>query len=204
MMLIATTISIIKWRRLTRPDRIISILLLLTIVSEAIGYFFIVTYQNNMYVYHVFSPIELGFLAFYYNEAIPFFRKKHVGLYISLSGVILTILNACYLQPIKTFPSLFLLFEGFIVIILSLFSFFSILYKEDYKLIRNVQFWVTFNLLIFWSFTFLIWGTYISFSKAFQDKLSVIFNMLSTINFIEYLIFALIFFFYEKMVRSGE
>lgn len=204
MMLVAFAAGIFRWKQLSKPDQILTVLLAVTLGSEIIAWLFTVRYQNNMYVYHVYSPIELSFLALYYNEAIFFLKRRSIGWIVTATGAIFAVVNAVYFQPLHTFPSLFLLFEGFIVIMLSLFSFFSIFYKEEYKLVRNAQFWITFNLLIYWSFTFMIWGTYISFTQQFQGKLDIIFNMLSTINFLEYFNFALIFFFYHKMIRSGE
>ena len=204
MMLVAMVTSIARWSILQKQDRIISFLLVVTILSEAVAYFFTVRYSNNMYVYHIFSPIELSFIAFYYSRAVPFLKKNHIGIIVTILGFAFAILNAVKYQPIKTFPSIFLLFEGFLIIVLSVLSFFSILYKDDFTLTRNSQFWITFNLLFFWSFTFLIWGTYISFAHSFRNKLPVIFSMLSAINFIEYLSFFLIFLFYPKMNTQGE
>lgn len=203
-MLVAMLTSIFRWRMLKHSERIISVLLMCTVLSEIFAYYFMTRYSNNMYVYHVFSPLEFVFISVYYNQTVSFLKRNYIGILIAFLGCVAALVNALHFQPIDTFPSLFLLFEGFIIIILSLLSFFDILYKEDYKLVRNPQFWITFNFLIFWSFTFLIWGTYISFSTDFRAKLPMIFNMLSFINLIEYLIFLLIFLFYPKMIDQGE
>ena len=203
-MLAAMVASIIQWERLNKADRIIAALLTMTVLSEATAYFFMLRVNNNMYVYHVFSPIELSIVSFYFAETVPFFKKWKVGFWVSGIGIAMAFCNAFYLQPISSFPSLFLLFEGFVITILCVFSFFSMLYRDQYSLVNNAQFWITFNLLVFWSFTFLIWGTYNSFAQGLQDKLPIIYDMLTAINFITYINYFIIFLLYKKMVRSGE
>lgn len=203
-MLAAAVASLVQWKRLSKPDRLIAMLLVLSVFAEVAAYCFMVYVKNNMYVYHLFSPFELGIIAFYYNEAVPFLKRRRIGILVTLAGFGFAAINSGFFQPLSSFPSLFLLFEGFLIVLMSLLSFFSILYKEDYVLRTNAQFLISFNLLVFWSFTFLLWGTYVSFSNGLADKLPVIYHMLTAINFVCYVSYFLIFTNYSKLIRSGE
>lgn len=201
---VAVGASIYRWKNLNRPDKIIGLLLLITFISECISLYLTVSIRNNLYAYHIFNPLQLCLIALYYNYAIPFLKKRHIGIIIAILGVIVGLLNSVYLQPFGTFPSAFLLFEAFCIIILSLLSFYSILYEEDYKITTNVQFWISVLFLIFWAFTFFLWGSYVSFTQVLKDKLSLIAGMIAGINFIFYPSLFIIFLFYRKMIPSGD
>jgi uncharacterized membrane protein YsdA (DUF1294 family) len=203
-MLLALVMSLYNWKYLKKPDKWISLLLFATFVSESLAYYFRVRFYNNMYVYHIFNPLQLIIISQYFADAVPALRKRRVGLWIGIAVIVLAIFNAAYLQPLDTFPSVLLLFEGFCIIILSLLSFYGILYKEDIKIARNAQFWISALFLIFWSFTFLMWGSYMSVAKLLHDKLKLIYDMLIVINFTIYTGFFIIFLFYRKLIPSGE
>jgi hypothetical protein len=202
--LIALIASVYRWSVLRLPDKIISILLITTFISESISLYLTIHIKNNMYALHVFSPIQFALIALYYNYCIPFLRKRGLGIAIAVLGIVVGVLSTLFLQPAGTFPSFFLLFEGFWIIILSLLSFYSILYEEDYIIAKNTQFWISFLFLIFWAFTFFVWGSYISFIQVLKDKLSLIAGMIAGINFIFYPSLFVIFLFYRKMIPSGD
>jgi hypothetical protein len=204
-MSIACAAAIFRWKILSKADRLICLLMIITVFSEFLSLYLARTFGNNMAIQHIFSPLELLIVGFYFHHSVSTFRKKKIGVLVAVTGIALAILTTWFLEPLLTHPTIFLLTEAFIIIILSLFSFFHIFYKEEVRLLTSVQFWISFIMLVFWSFTFFIWGTYASFGKIFgQEKLPILIYMILGINLFMYLSYFFIFLFYPKMIRSGE
>jgi hypothetical protein len=202
--LVVSFISSIRHRHyLQTADKWISFLLLLTLVSEMIAKYTTVVYQNDMYVYHVYSPLELLLLSLYFNERIALLKKYNVGLFIGGAGIILAVLNAILWQPLHTINSVFLMYEGFAVIGLCLYSFYRLLMDEE-EILKNVHFWFTTILLIYWSFVFFYWGLYAYFMNSFRAYLPTIIDIFQVVNIITYAGFAIIFIRYRKLVTISE
>jgi hypothetical protein len=184
-------------------DKWISYLLLLTIISETIALYLNKAYQNNMPVYHIYSPLELFFICLYFNERIAFFKKHGIGLIIGGVGVVLAAVNLAFWQSLFSINSVFLMYEGFAVIGLCLYSFFRLMMDEE-EITRNVHFWFTAIMLVYWSFVFFYWGMYAYFLTSLKTYLPGISIAFDIINILTYGGFALVFIRYRKLAAVSE
>lgn len=153
-----------------------------------------------MPIYSIYSLFEFLTISLYFNYSIDIFRPKKIGFYIGFIGVLIGILNIIYLEPLTTFNSYYLFFEGICIITMSLFSFFRLLISEDGLVILTYpHFWFGAVLLFLWSSAFLNWG-FSDYVYAFhKEKMWLLSNSLSIINIITYATIAFIFVLFPKM-----
>lgn len=155
-----------------------------------------------MFVFHIWSPIELFLICLYFNEQIKYLKRFYIGYLIGGLGAVLAIINLLYIQPITTINSVFLLYEGFSVIALCLYSFYVLVYNED-DIINNPHFWFTTILLVYWSSVYVYWGMFPFFLTTLRDYSSIITFTLRVITILSYFGFALVFLNYKKMTVNG-
>lgn len=203
-MLTASAVSLFLWKRLSKADRWIAVLLCTTFLSELLTEYFGNRFRNNMPVYHFFNPVQYLLLCLYFNESITKLKRHNTGIWIGIGGVLLSVYTNFFVQDIYTFPSIFLIFESFMIIALCLFSYFDLFLKEDIEINKQAHFWITTILLLFWSFTFVVWGMLTVFLNQASEFMKMVYPILITINFITYAGITMIFLNYHKLVPSGE
>ena len=200
---IINILSVWQWKALAKEDKIIALLIGLTTIEEIIAALASHKFQNNLWVFHIYSPIEFFLISLYFNYCIRTFRKKKIGLGIGLFGIVLAICNTLFIQKITTINSYYLLFEGSLVIIYCLLSFHQILMDEERLPYRFAHFWITICFIIYWSSTFTGWGIYNVLDKD-EFLLNPIFDkVLAAANFAFYLGLSAVFIFYKKLIPSG-
>jgi hypothetical protein len=200
----AAIAGVFRFRQLAYTDKIIALLIFLTLVNELLAFFAMRHYKNNLIVYHIYSPIELLMVSLYFDGSVRILRKTRIALLIGILGIPASIINAVYFQhPATVTNSYFLLFEAVMIIIYSLLSFHQILLEADHLLFRFAQFWITAGLLVYWSVTFTGWGI---FALLYNQDSAVIpmFNKLLYIaNYLLYGSMAVVFLWYKKLLPSG-
>jgi len=156
----AVIVGLYNLRQKDKPVKIMVLLLCITLASELTAYWAAVKFQNNMFVYHIFAPVQLLILAKYFDEIEPYLKKQKVGIIVGIVGILGTIINTYFYQSINTLNSNFLLFEGLIIMGLSLYTFRRILNTETINIYRYPYFWFNIILVFFWSVTYTIWALY--------------------------------------------
>ena len=155
-----------------------------------------------MYVYHVWSPIELFLICLYFNERVNSLKRTNGGIVVGCVGIIVAIVNVFFLQPIHTLNSIFLMYEGFAIIALCLFSFYELVRRED-EIVNNVHFWLSTIFLIYWSAVFMYWGMYHILRTSLQQYMSVSTYIIMIVNILEYCGVSLVLLNYRKMISNG-
>lgn len=195
--------SLINRKFLHPADKYLHYLLLCNIVVELSAIYFMKVYKNNMYVYNIFSPIELFLIALYFQERIDWLKKRKIGIYIGCVGIIFAICNSIFWQPINTINSIFLLFEGFVIIGLCVFSYYQLMLHRQ-PIISNVHFWFTTIFLFYWSCLFSYWGMYDMLLTELNSYMNPATYILWIVNIVSYLGLATIFLFYKKIATIRE
>lgn len=199
LIFLAWVLGIYRIKLLDKGSRIILIILALEVLNEVIAYFCAKKYQNNMPVYNVNDILELFLIALYFNNVIPSFRKRNIGIWIGVASVVFGIINFVFIQSLFAFSVNYLLFEGFCIIVMSLLAYYSFLLdQEDLQLYRFPHFWFASIFLFFWSITYLNWGLFPIIGK----RISGVYIWL--VNVISYAAIALVFLFYPKMKVTNE
>ena len=193
-----------NWNCLTVSDRHIGILVLLTVISEITAEVLSAKIRNNMYVYHVYSPLEFVLISLYFNNRIEALKNRNIGILIALAGIIVAGLNTIFVQRPNSLNSNFLLFEALVIICLCVYSFYKIIKDEHEKTVTSVHFWVTSLLLFYWSFVFFFWGAYSIFTAEKPSFFYDLFYLLWFINILTYGGFALVFMKYKKLTSRVD
>ncbi len=195
--------GVCRFKRLDTAGKLLLLLLAAMFFDEVVAHIYALKYHNNIRVYNIYSIIEFAIMALYFNYSVDAFRKKGVGYYILVAGLIFAIVNYSFIQPINTFNSFYLFFEGFTVVTLALIAFYRMLmYNEDLKLYTYHHFWFTAIFLFFWSITFLSWGMFPMFKNKEIIKQMILFIWVA--NVISYGAVGLIFLLYPKMKTANE
>jgi hypothetical protein len=204
-LLFACICSVYRYNRLDLPSKILCILMSCAFINEGAAYYLAKKYHNNLWLYTIYSFVEFVILCVYFQNVIDVFLKRKIGIYIAAFGIIFGIINVLFLQHIDSFNSYFLLFEGLLVIGMSLFAFFRLLLKHDsLKFYKYPHFWFISILIFFWSITFLSWGLYDYINLELQQSALNINTALAVISAITYTCFGLVFLLYPKMNSINE
>ena len=192
----------LRFKKLDKASRVICLLIWLGLATETVGYIAAKYYRNNYPVFNIAFFAEFALMALYYNYSLPVLRKRKLGIYIAIAGVLLGILNTLFLQPLKTTINSNLLFlECIMVLCLSLFSILKLvtLDREDFHLQRKVHFWLPCILLFYQSATLSSWGLYDKLGENEKEKGAMLDVIVLSINIITYLSYGLVFAYYPKL-----
>ena len=195
-------LTVLRWNFLSKADKQIAILILITTLDELVAYLVQQSHQNNLVVYHAYSPLELLCISLYFNESIILFKRYGIGIIVAILGFAFAIFNAIFLQKTSTMNFNFLLLEGAVINVYCLFAFRQIALGGIDKLQRLAQFWITSSLLLYWSLTFTGWGITAIAGQQTNSVFGVFYKVLTTVNFLFYITIALVFCFYKKLIPS--
>lgn len=202
-LLFASLCSVVRFRKIDYASKILSLLISCDFVVEIAAYFFAKKYHNNLPLYAIDELVEYGLLCWYFNYVIDVFRKRNIGIYLSLIGICLGILNLKFVQNINSQNSYFLFFEGLLVLGMCLFTFFRLLLDPNFPyLYRYHHFWFTSILVFFWCITFLNWGLYDYLNLKLKQDAWIIDCALPLVGAITYTAFGVVFLSYNKLQKK--
>lgn len=205
LFLITLGIGLYNFKKLDIGGRIICVLLLTEILNESIAWYTAKKYHTNIAEYNIYSLIEFSITCWYFNNVIDIFKKKKIGLYIGVCGVIFGILDILLVEHLNVLNSYFLFLEGFLIIGMCLFAFFRLLLKhEEMRLFRYPHFWLISIFLFFWCITYLSWGLYNILGTRFSQYIPIISFCIWLVNIITYGGIGSIFLLYPKLQERGK
>lgn len=198
--LLSSICGVKQFKKLDIAAKIFCTLICLSCLCEYLAYFSSKKWHNNSPIYSIYSLVEFVAISLYFNYSIDTFRSKNIGYYIGAVGFIIGVLNIIYLQPLNTFNSYYLFFEGIAIITMSLFSFFRMLMREDSLVLYTYpNFWFTAILSFLWSSSFLNWGFSDYVYNNHREKMWLLGNTLYIINIVTYVTIAAVFLLFPKM-----
>lgn len=141
-------------------------------LSEVIALLFAIIFKNNLVIYNIEMLINGIVILVYFksNNTIP---KKRNALSIIIFLTIISWVFSIYLQ--KSFSTIntgFMIYEGVMVIALSLFSLDKISTKSRKKVVkitRSSVFWISTIFLFYWLMTFVQWMLYESYPESMKE-----------------------------------
>jgi hypothetical protein len=201
--ILAAAIAFINYKRFDRATKMLSILLVITMISELISRYCAVHYKNNNFIFHIFNVIELYLLTLYFTEALKIKSIKVIAISAALIYPLLATLNCIYAQPISTLNSNFIMFESFLVIIMSLYSLYKIFMNDSISVIlKYPSFWFSTFLFLYFSCTFLFWPfiklLYIQKSNYYDWAI----NLQLVLNIISYAGMGITMLSFSKMIGN--
>lgn len=198
VLLIAATTSVRGNKIKSIENKLLSILLICTLISEISALILIAKYKNNSFGYHIFNPIQFLIICLYYNRIIPEFKKYHIGVILGSLGLLFGIINTLFIQGFNTFNSNYLLFESVAIIMMSLHFFYSLIKTDKSNTMSYQPFWICLTFLLFWSITYTNWGLMHVFNSQIYKRPAILGIILIAVNILTYSSFAVIFILTKK------
>ena len=180
---------------LQRSNKLILLLLFFTITVEILAFFLGNKNINNVWLYHLFMPIELILFLSSFN----YLKNKSISIVLGIISITLMFLNSIFFQPfLGSFPS-----HGFVILcvnitFISIHYFYNLLMVGDTFYFRSSKFWVAIGFLIFSILNLFLLGTFDFLVKNF-DSLETV---LSSIRFLSnYLLYSFIIFSFYISIK---
>ena len=191
-----------RYRSLPVALKIIGILILITIIDEALATYFAYKYHNNLAVYSLFNLVQSFIIGLYFNYSIEVFRKRHIGYVVGVVSFLVGIANILLLQPLNHSNSYFLFFEGIVTISMALFSFARLMLENrKEQLTNNPHFWIAALLTFFWVITFFDWGLYELFVVKYPTEGWILAVLMELSSIITYGGIAIVFLNYNRKLK---
>ncbi len=202
ILIITLVIGLIRYKKLNSSSRILLLLLFLTIVSESIATFVRFSTINNLFVYHIFGPIEVFLiaLAFYID------MRKKIIIIVTVLILLFSIVNSIWIQNINVSlnTNLFVL-DALLAIFLSLW-YLQMLLKDD-KVLKFTDyplFWIGIGFTIFNIVNLFILGAFnYAFSKH-SNWASIFRNIRFISNYLLYILFIVGFFTKQRLLNDSN
>ncbi|MBS1732436.1 MAG: hypothetical protein JST02_03985 [Bacteroidetes bacterium] len=161
LLLITLALYLFKSRKMGTYSRHIIALMLLWLLTTITAIFLssYAGFKNNLFVFHILTPVEYGILTLLFNHVImnPFV-KKMAKLSI-LPFFVLCMLSAFFLQPVTENNAYMIITESVIIVFLSLYYLREIMILQHVtELHRFPMFWITVGLLFYFTGNLLIEG----------------------------------------------
>ena len=160
IVLAGTCIGLIRYRRLKRPFRLLTLLLAFTFVSELTSRLMIRQWHNSSPIYHLFIPVQFAFFVTIYAD-LSRWKTQTLRNDLILGMGLLACVNLLFLQPLFQFPSNTIVTSCLLMIVISLNHFSRTMERVDESsLLQRSDFWLNVSVLLFFALTILYWGSY--------------------------------------------
>lgn len=200
ILLLSSIIGLVHYKKMDKAFHLLIVYLWLTLFCEGLAVYSAIVYKNNLPIYHTYSLVQYLLLSGYYISSVKDLNKPILKWFVIITGIAFTIVNTSFIQhPLKELNTHFIVFESFVIILLSLYSFYHLIDDDDLNIRRNSHFWVTSLLLVFWSCTFFYWLVGVALYDSMINKPIWLDAMIMAINILTYSGFGIIFLLYPKM-----
>jgi|SRR6218665_25455 len=191
LVFVVAACGMVRYRKLTMPFKLLTFLLTFTLISEVCSRLFAVNFKNSSPVYHLYIPVQFTFFIWIYFHLHGKDRSFAGYAWGGLLFWILCLINLFFFQDIFRFPSNTILISSCILIGISLFQFKKMLAMvEEKSIFRQSVFWLNAGVLLFFTSTFLYWGTY-NYLLKHHIKTSPLSTIIYYINILFYLLLGL-------------
>lgn len=199
-----TIIGASRFKVLSFSAKLILLLTGFSFTSELLANYFAIKYHNNYPIYNFYGLIEFVILSLYFIYSTDTLKTKIIPKVFVLLGFLSGVVNMFYIQSPYIFCSYFVLFEGFSILLMALYSFYRMLLADDTIQLRNEpDFWFKTVFFIYWSITYLTWPLYNVFDSRNIDT-GIINNGLLIMGLLVYLVIGLVFLKYKKLINCGR
>ncbi len=130
--------------------------------------------KNNMPLLHVYVPVGMWLLAWFYNGLIQAFVNRRIIIIGAAVFVVLSVINSLYLQSVWTFNSHALTAQAILVMVLSIFTYMvhmNLPSENNGKDIRNLNL-INSGLFIYYASTLLLFYFGNTIMKVYSVSIS--------------------------------
>ena len=151
--LVPAILTLWRWRRSDREQRLLGILVGIAVVIELLAMFIGAgLHLNNLFLLHIFTVIELGLLALMFGPSIVSLLPSSGLRLLLVAFSIFAIFNSIYIDGITRFNAFAKAIEALFVISFVLMYFYHILRTLEIKHLDQAPlFWISAGSLIYFS-----------------------------------------------------
>lgn len=145
--LVAVCAGVYTYKRLAKPTKMLFWLLVYTFVSELVALYIRKTVGNNVFIYHIFNPIQYSLLTYaFYLEL-----RHRFMLYSIFLFWVFAIVNGIFWEPFLTmFCANLSMTKSILTTVWALLYFYELLENvNEHKFLDYPLVWLSIGLLIF-------------------------------------------------------
>ena len=189
ILLIATVIGFLKWNKLSKEYRYLSVLFLITFIFETLAVVFAYTVKNNTIVYEIFDPLQLILFSCIFYEIIISRSTKRKVLISAIIMSLIIILSSVLDLEAGFLNSYSVVIKSIYYIFLSLIVFRQVLLNPRYSnILKEPVFWFCAALLFFFTINILFWTSNNYLINHDKTSLPALYLVLYFSNLIFYLV----------------
>jgi len=196
--------GLIFMRRLGSDRKLLLLLMGISLLTQLIGFSYFIESENNLFIYHIYMPIEFILLGYIYKLWLSDWWKKELFDMLIWSFVAFSIFNAVFLQPLDESNSYAIFVGGICLIVFSITFFYKTLseLRED-SLEKNPRFWINTSILLYYSGSLLILGMDHLLTHKSKELYATIWYFHSSFNILHYLLFTVALCLKPREVSSN-
>jgi len=203
LLFLATMPGFVRYKQLNKAFRVLTILLLCTLISEATKKIYGQISHNSMPHAHVWAVIEFGFFSLTYYYLITSPAVKRSIIYAIGGMVVLEIANVFFFEKLTQFPSLILEASHIVYVIYSLLLFRQMLLSPaEQSLFKQSLFWFNINMLFYATTMFLNFALLSYFIENKLDLLPLVYFSY-VVNFIFYIVIGISLLMDNKKAKTS-
>jgi hypothetical protein len=188
LLLLIAIVGFTRFKKLSKGFRILTVLILCTLISESIKKVYGKIYHNNMPIAHIWAVIEYALLSLTYFYLLTGAWVKKAIIASTVAMLILEVVNVLFFEKLTQFPSLILEVSHILYVVYSLLLFRQmLLFPMEQNLFKQSLFWFNINVLFYATTMFLNFALLSYFIGNKLDVAALIYFGL-VINFIFYIV----------------
>lgn len=201
LLLLVSVVGFARYKRLSKSFRILTMLILCTLISESVKKIYGKTYLNSMPVAHVWAIIEFAFFSVIYYSFLNGSGIKRLITFLIPGMLVLEILNLLFLENFAHFPSLILEASHIVYVVYSLLLFRQmLLYPAEQSLFKQSLFWFNINMMFYATTMFLNFALMSYFVQNKLDAVPLVYFSI-VVNFIFYIVIGISIVIDNKKVK---
>lgn len=184
--------------------RFLILLSIIACVTEYTGAYLAYQQIPNLFLFHLYPPIEFSILLVIYSINLKRFIPKYVFWGIGILFISLSVLNTIYFEPLNVFNANGRGLESFLVLgIATGYSIFQLKALPEERTDNKAMFWVNTGLMMYFSVNLVLFfmSNYLlkNFSQTFNNFL---WDFHALISFVLYLFFTFAIYIDWKKAKS--
>ena len=174
--IIVSLTGLVKFKKLTRPFKVLVIWLTIDLLSYPLNKVCISIYKNNVLLVHIQNVLQYSAYALVYYYLFINQRIRQIVLYSIPIVLILSIIDGFFVEPFtKTFPTYLTLPEHVIYVVFTILLFRQMLqYPVQMNIIKQSVFWLNTGVLFFSTTMFLTMSLSNNIAKYSKEEVILI------------------------------
>lgn len=159
VLLIISIAGVVKFSRLTTPVIILTILILVTLVSESIAAYLAHTKKDNLAVYHFYVIVAFWLYSLCYFFLLKRTKGRILILLIPVIFTLFAVINSIGYQRLSDFPSINIIVSNVLTISYSLYYFKYLIDLNPFETLRrNSRFLFNTSVLVYSTLVLFVLG----------------------------------------------